>query len=84
MEIVKNMCADIYLLSVGKFKVADQTSFNYLIQTKYKNKTNFTSLNDYFAVHLHVINAGLVPFDLQTVSQYKIVHQYDRIKNFKR
>jgi len=83
-KLVMDMCADIYLLSVGKLKVADQTSFNYLIQTKYKEQTIFTSLDDKFAVHLHVINAGLVDFDLDTVSQYKIVHQYDRIKNFKR
>lgn len=80
-EIVKEMCADIYLMSVGKYKVADQTSYNYLIQTKYKDKTLFT--ND-TAVHLHVINAGLVPFDLNTISNYKIVHQYDRIPGFKR
>jgi len=83
-NLVMEMCADIYLLSAGKLKVADQTSFNYLIQTKYKNQTKFTSLEDKFAVHLHVINAGLVPFDLKTISQYKIVHQYDRIQNFKR
>jgi hypothetical protein len=83
-ELVKQLCADIYLLSVGRHKVADQTSFNYLIQTKYKEQTNFTTLDDKFAVHLHVINAGIVPFDLNTVSQYKIVHQYDRIAGFKR
>ena len=83
-DLVQDMCMDIYLLSVGKMKVADQTSFNYLIQTKYKSQTKFTSLNDKFAVHLHVINAGLVSFNLNTVSQYKIVHQYDRIANFKR
>lgn len=84
LELVREMCKDIYLLSVGKFKVADQTSFNYLIQTKYKHQTKFTDLQDKFAVHLHVINAGLVPFDLKTVSQYKVVHQYDRITNFQR
>jgi len=83
-ELIKDLCSDIYLLSVGKPKVADQTSFNYLIQTKYKDVTNFTNLTDQFAVHLHVINAGLVEFDLNNVSQYKIVHQYDRIQNFKR
>jgi hypothetical protein len=82
--LVQEMCMDIYLLSVGKLKVADQTSFNYLIQTKYKDQTKFTTLQDKFAVHLHVINAGLVAFDLNTVSQYKIVHQYDRIANFQR
>jgi hypothetical protein len=82
--LVQEMCMDIYLLSAGKLKVADQTSFNYLIQTKYKEQTKFTTLEDKFAVHLHVINAGLVAFDLNTVSQYKVVHQYDRIANFKR
>ena len=83
-KLVMELCADIYLLSIGKLKVADQTSFNYLIQTKYKDQTKFTTLEDEFAVHLHVINAGLVSFDLNTISQYKIVHQYDRIPNFKR
>lgn len=84
VALVQEMCMDIYLLSTGKLKVADQTSFNYLIQTKYKEQTKFTTLEDKFAVHLHVINAGLVAFDLNTVSQYKVVHQYDRIANFKR
>jgi hypothetical protein len=77
-ELVKSMCADIYLMSCGKYKVADQTSFNYLIHTKYKDDTNFTSLGHNIAVHLHVIKAGLVPFDLHTLSQYSIIHQYDR------
>ena len=44
-ELIKEMCADIYLMSVGKYKVADQTSYNYLIQTKYKEKTKFTNLS---------------------------------------
>lgn len=83
-EIVKEICADIYLMSIGKYKVADQTSYNYLIQTKYKNKTIFTSLKDNLAVHLHVINAGLIKFDLNNIKQYKIIHQYDRIPGFKR
>lgn len=83
-EIVKEMCSDIYLMSVGKYKVADQTSYNYLIQTKYKEKTIFTNLKDNLAVHLHVINAGLVEFDLNNIKNYKIIHQYDRISNFKR
>lgn len=83
-DLIKHICSDIYLLSVGKPKVADQTSFNYLIQTKYKDQTTFSTLDDKFAVHLHVINAGLVEFNLNNVSQYKIVHQYDRIQNFKR
>lgn len=83
IEAVKNLCADIYLMSVGKFKVADQTSFNYLIQTKYKDITNFTNLSNNFAVHLHVINAGLVEFNLQKISNYKIIHQYDRIPGYK-
>lgn len=83
-EVVKEICADIYLMSVGKYKVADQTSYNYLIQTKYKNNTIFTNLNDNLAVHLHVINAGLVKFDLTNMKNYKIIHQYDRIPGFKR
>lgn len=79
-DIVRQMCSDIYLLSIGKYKVGDQTSFNYLIQTKYKDQVKFTGIKDMFAVHLHVVNAGLVPFDLNTIDQYTIVHQYDRIK----
>jgi len=80
-RLVKDICADIYLLSCGKYKVADQTSFNYLIHTKYKDVTNFTSLEHNLAVHLHVIKAGLVPFDLHTLAQYSIIHQYDRFGN---
>ena len=83
-ELIKNICADIYLMSVGKYKVADQTSYNYLIQTKYKDKTIFTDLKNNLAVHLHVINAGLVQFNLNDINQYSIVHQYDRIPGFKR
>ncbi len=79
--LVKDMCADIYLLSCGKPKVADQTSFNYLINTKYKDVTRFTSLEDKLAVHLHVIKAGLVPFDYNTIKDYAIIHQYDRLGN---
>jgi hypothetical protein len=82
-ELVKEMCIDIYLLSVGKYKVADQTSYNYLIQTKYKDKTIFTNLKDELAVHLHVINAGLIEFDLNNIKNYKIIHQYDRISGYK-
>jgi hypothetical protein len=83
-SLVKDICADIYLLSVGKPKVADQTSFNYLIQTKYKNTTEFSTLLDNYAVHLHVINAGLVKFDLNDIKKYSIIHQYDRIPGFKK
>lgn len=79
-ELIKQMCADIYLMSIGKHKVADQTSFNYLIQTKYQKSTTFTGLKDNFAVHLHVINAGLVEFNLSSMSDYSIIHQYDRLK----
>jgi hypothetical protein len=80
-RLVKDICSDIYLMSCGKPKVADQTSFNYLINTKYKEVTDFTNLDHKFAVHLHVINAGLVPFDLYTIKDYSIVHQYDRLKD---
>lgn len=83
-NLIKEICADIYLMSIGKYKVADQTSFNYLIQTKYKNNTTFTNLTNNIAVHLHVINAGLVNFDLNNISNYSIVHQYDRIIGFKK
>ena len=82
--LIKDICADIYLMSIGKPKVGDQTSFNYLIQTKYKNLTKFTTLEDNLAVHLHVINAGLIQFDLNKIQNYKIIHQYDRIPGFKK
>jgi hypothetical protein len=80
-SFVRDICADIYLLSVGKHKVADQTSFNYLIQTRYKEVTNFT---ENLAIHLHVVNAGLVDISLNKIPNYKIVHQYDRIPGYKR
>jgi len=83
-NLVKNICSDIYLMSIGKAKVSDQTSFNYLIQTKYKEQTNFTSLENKLAVHLHVIHAGLVSFNLNDIKDYSIIHQYDRIPGFKK
>lgn len=78
-KLVSDISKDIYLLSVGKPLVADQTSFNYLIQTSYKERTTFTNLDDKFAVHLHVIANGLIKFDTSTLSEYAIVHQYDRL-----
>lgn len=79
-ELVKDISRDIMLLSVGKPKVADQTSYNYLIRTHYKDKTTITSLEDKFAVHLQVVVDGLVKLDYDTIDDYAIVHQYDRIK----
>ena len=76
---VRNICRDIYLMSVGKQLVADQTSFNYLIQTIYKDDVMFTDLSDNFAVHFHVIANGLVEFDMNTIDRYFIIHQYDRL-----
>lgn len=76
---VKNICKDIYLMSVGKKLVADQTSFNYLIQTSYKDDVMFSDLTNNFAVHLDVIAKGFVPFDMNTIDRYFIVHQYDRL-----
>lgn len=78
-QLVSDMARDIYLFSIGKPLVADQTSFNYLIQTSYKDKVVFTGIEDKFAVHLHVIASGKVKFDLSTIPHYSIVHQYDRL-----
>ena len=81
--MIKELCADIYLFATGRHKVADQTSFNYLIQTKYKHQTQFLGLEDMFAVHLQVIVNGLVKFDLTDIAKYVIIHQYDRIPSLK-
>lgn len=80
-SIVKQLCMDIYLNAMTKHKVADQTSYNYLIQKAYKRKTIFTDLSDRWAVHLHVINEGRVAFDLNTIKEFTIIHQYDRLGN---
>lgn len=80
-QALVDLCLDIYLNTINKTKVADQTAFNYLIQHSYKTKTIFTDLQDYWAVHLHVINEGRVSFDLHKIEQYTIIHQYDRLKN---
>lgn len=82
-HLIKELCSDIYLMATGRHRVADQTSFNYLIQTKYKNHTKFTGLSDKIAVHLQVIVNKLVHFDLKEISTYSIVHQYDRIPTLK-
>lgn len=81
-SMVKDLCADIYLISAGKWWVADQTSFNYLIQTKYYPFTQFTDLSDKFAAHLHVVNEGHVSFDYDSRREYAIIHQYDRIPSW--
>lgn len=81
-QLVQQISADIYLMSVGKHKVADQTSFNYLIQTRYKHVTEFSRVSDKFAVHLHVVNEGLVNFDYKSSGDYAVIHQYDRIPNY--
>jgi hypothetical protein len=75
---VEAICKEIYLMSCGKFKVADQTSFNYLVRNSYKSKTVVTSLEDKFAVHLHVVKEGAVNFDLGNLKEYTVIHQYDR------
>ena len=80
-DLVRDISRDIFLLSAGKPKVADQTSFNYLARTLYKDKFIFSSLEDKIAVHLQVIVSGLVKFDYDTIQEYPIVHQYDRIRN---
>lgn len=80
-QVLLNLCMDIYLNAINKHKVADQTAFNYLIQHSYKKHTIFTDLQDKWAVHLHVINEGKVAFDLNTIKEYTIIHQYDRLKD---
>lgn len=81
-SLVQQVAADIYLMSVGKQRVADQTSFNYLIQTRYKNATQFSRIQDKFTVHLHLVHEGRVRFDPKTAKEYAIVHQYDRFNNW--
>jgi hypothetical protein len=78
-NVIKSLCLDIYLNAINKTKVADQTGFNYLIRNSYRDKTVFTGLEDKWAVHLHVINEGLIPFDLHELKNYTIIHQYDRL-----
>lgn len=78
-ENMMSLFLDIYLNALSKVKVADQTSFNYLINNTYKSQVQFTNLKDYWAVHLHVINEGHVKFNLEDIEKYTIVHQYDRL-----
>jgi hypothetical protein len=78
---VANLCRDIYLLSINKPRNADQAAYNYLIQNSYKDKTLFTDLSDKWVLHLHVINQKQVPFDLNSIKDYTIIHQYDRLEN---
>ena len=79
-NLVKDIARDIYLMSVGKPKVADQTSFNFLARTGWRDRFKFSKLDDKFAVHCHVINEGHINFDLKTLDEYTIIHQYDRLK----
>jgi hypothetical protein len=42
---------------------------------------NLSNLKDELAVHLHVINAGLIEFDLNNIKNYKIIQlQLDRLR----
>ena len=77
--ILSKLCADIYLLCIGKSRNADQIAFNYLINGSYKEMTTFSDTNDNFAIHLHVIAHQLVSFDLSKIDNYSIIHQYDRL-----
>lgn len=77
--ILSKLCADVYLLCIGKSRNADQVAFNYLINGSYNNHTTFSNINDNFAIHLHVIAHKLVPFDLSKLNNYSIIHQYDRL-----
>lgn len=77
--ILSKLCADIYLLCIGKSRNADQVAYNYLINGSYKNQTTFSDINDNFAIHLHVIAHKLVDFDLSKLNNYAIIHQYDRL-----
>lgn len=74
-----DICKDIYLMCIGKPRNADQIAFNYLINTRYKNVTSFSGINNNFAIHLHVIAHKLIPFDLSNLNNYSIIHQYDRL-----
>lgn len=77
--ILSKLCADIYLLCIGKSRNADQVAFNYLINGSYNQQTKFSDIKDNFAIHLHVIAHGLVSFDLSKLNNYSIIHQYDRL-----
>lgn len=77
--IISKLCADIYLLCIGKPRNADQVAYNYLINGSYNHQTKFSDINDNFAIHLHVIAHKLVPFDLTKLNNYSIIHQYDRL-----
>jgi hypothetical protein len=80
-KIVADLCRDIYLLTLYKPRNADQAAYNYLIQTRYKQNTIFTGLDDLWGVHLHVINQKKIPFNLNNINKYAIIHQYDRLGN---
>lgn len=79
-KVISDLCRDIYLLSINKPRNADQAAYNYLIHTSYKEKTLFTGINDKWGVHLHVVVNYNRKFDLNTLTEYSFVHQYDRLK----
>ena len=82
---IKDLCLNIYLIAKGVSLVADQTAYNHLLSTKlYKENTYFSNLSDKWGVHLHVINEGHVEFDMNTLEEYVIIHQYDRIDELKK
>jgi hypothetical protein len=83
IESLRDLSLEIYLIAKNVDKVADQTAFNFLIQTSYKDKVHFSRLDEKWGVHLHVVGEGYIPFDYNTLEDYTIIHQYDRIDGIK-
>jgi len=78
-EILQDLFNQMYLLCLFKSRNADQAAYNYLIQTSFKDKTKFTHMEDYWGLHLHVIKNNNIPFNLNDIPKYKVIHQYDRL-----
>lgn len=77
VKTAKYICKMIYLYSVGKPRVADQTAFNFLIY----NDNSFDKVDlDSLAIHLHVIINNKTKIKLADINldEYCVIHQYDR------
>ena len=90
-KLCKDLCLTLYLMS-NNIGVADQTSFNVLTQTLLKDKCQWVDYNDLWALQIGTIVNDLdryVKFEngiissLKTNKPYCLVHQYDRVPEYK-
>jgi len=90
-SICKDLCLTLYLMS-NNIGHADQPSFNILTKTLLKDKCQWVDYNDVWALQIGTIINNLdnyVKFEngvissIKTNQPYCLIHQYDRVPQYK-